>query len=177
MIVVVTGHRPKTLNNIYDLKDQLYINIGFKIRNLLLEKLQNLKEDEKLELVTGMALGIDTVFALVGLKLKREYGDKVRIHCVLPCNGQESRWRSIDKERYCNILKKADTVKYVSNKAYADKTTMLKRDEYMVDLISKSSQEGMLLSVWNEVKSGGTWYTVNYANRNNINHINIHPYK
>lgn len=175
MIVVGTGHRPKKIWHIYNLYHPLYLEIGKEMRNFLLETIKSLKEDEILTIVTGMALGIDTLLALVGLKLKREFPGKVEIFCMIPCKGHSYKWSKADKERYKMILSQADKLEYSSNAKYTNYLTMYKRDEDMVDLLN--NKEGYILSVWNEFKSGGTYHTVSYAEENNKKVRNINPLK
>jgi Uncharacterized protein conserved in bacteria len=176
MIIVVTGHRPKgKLWDIYDLYHPLYLEIAREMRTYLLEAIKNLKEDEVLTLVTGMALGIDTLFALVGLKLKKEFPGKVRLFCMIPCKGHSKKWNKEDRKRYNEILSQADREEYSSQAEYSNYMTMYKRDEDMVDLLNK--EEGYVLSVWNGFKSGGTFHTVDYAEQNEKIVHNINPLK
>lgn len=176
MIIVVTGHRPKQkLWDIYDLYHPLYLEIGREMRTYLLEAIKNLKEGEVLTLVSGMALGIDTVFALVGLKLKEEFPGKVELFCMIPCKGHSKRWNKQDKQRYEKILKEADDTHYCSQAEYSNYMTMYKRDEDMVDLLK--NDHGYVLSVWNGFKSGGTFHTVDYAEQQGRVVHNINPLK
>lgn len=176
MIIVVTGHRPKQkLWDIYDLYHPLYLEIGREMRTYLLEAIKNLKEGEVLTLVTGMALGIDTLFALVGLKLKKEFPGKVRLFCMIPCKGHSKKWNKEDRQRYKEILSQADKEEYSSQAEYSNYMTMYKRDEDMVDLLNK--EEGYVLSVWNGFKSGGTFHTVDYAEQQGRVVHNINPLK
>ncbi|HHT7008389.1 TPA: SLOG family protein [Bacillus cereus] len=161
MIIVVTGHRPKKLNNIYDIYHPMYVSIGREMRDFILKQITLLEDGEKLRLVTGMALGIDTVFALVALKLKEKFPDKIILHCAIPCAGQEEQWSKIDQERYDQILSKADEIVMVSREKYKGKKTMFDRDEYMVDMLVV--ERGYLLAVWNGIPNGGTYHTIEYA--------------
>ncbi|MEC3270651.1 SLOG family protein [Bacillus thuringiensis] len=161
MIIVVTGHRPKKLNNIYDIYHPMYVSIGREMRDFILKQIILLEDGEKLRLVTGMALGIDTVFALIALKLKKMYPEKIILHCAVPCASQEDPWRKPDKDRYHRILHEADEVVFVSREKYVDEQTMYDRDEYMVDMLAV--ERGYLLAVWNGIPNGGTYHTIEYA--------------
>ena len=57
------------------------------------------------------------------------------------------------------ILKKADSVTLVSERYTPE--CMLKRNRYMVD------KSDLVIAVFNGIKSGGTWYTINYAQKKN----------
>lgn len=173
MIVVGTGHRPKKLWNIYDLYQPFYLEVGREIRKLLINDINNLNEGEKLTIVTGMALGYDTLLALVGIKLKREFPGKVSIYCAIPCKGHSNRWNKEDRKRYEHILSEADFVEYISVGEYANYMTMYKRDEFMVDLLDK--EDGYVLSLWDGFESGGTYHTIEYAKNKKKKIHNIKP--
>lgn len=175
MVVVITGHRPKKLWDTYNIYHALYIQIGKEIRDRLLQSISELKEDETITLVTGMALGIDTVFALVGIKLKERFPGKIKINCIIPCKGHSDRWQKPDRDRHALILKTADLVHYSSEGSYSGFATMYKRDEDMVDLLVNDGD--YLMSVWNGFKSGGTYHTISYAEDHKKATFNINPLK
>lgn len=84
MVIVITGHRPQKLYNIYNIYHPFYIKIGKEIRKILLNKVKILTDGDKLILVTGMALGIDTIYALITLKLKKQYPGIIELWCPPP---------------------------------------------------------------------------------------------
>lgn len=106
------------------------------------------------EAITGMALGVDTVFALAVLEL-RDKGYPIHLYCAIPCIGQDNRWPWSSKKQYHDILNQADTVTMVSNEPYSP-YLMQKRNEYMVDLSDK------VIAVWNGMP-GGTANCIQYA--------------
>lgn len=163
MVIVITGHRPKNLWNIYDLYNPLYIEIAREMRKFILDRMRLLDEGEKIILVSGMALGIDTLFALVAIKLKKEYPLLIELHCEIPCKGQPDRWSNEDKKRYIDILSKADVKHYTSQGGYTSYLIMYKRDEMMVDKLTQPKD--YLLAVWNSVEVGGTYHTISYAKK------------
>ena len=81
----------------------------------------------------------------------------VKLHCVLPCEGQADQWSASARELYCSILKRADSVLYVSREYTKD--CMLKRNRYLVD------HAACLLAVYNGEWRGGTAMTVRYARK------------
>ena len=101
MKISVTGHRPNKLYG-YDLNDPRYTTMKDNFKKLL-------KENECTEAITGMALGVDTIFALAVLELKDE-GYDILLHCALPCNRQCSKWNKESIDQYYEILSKADTI-------------------------------------------------------------------
>ena len=113
-----------------------------------------------------MALATDTWAAITVLTL-REKNPLVKLHCVLPCEGQESTWPATAQIRYRYILSRADTVEYVSH-TYHQKC-MLDRDRRLVDCAS------ILLAVYNGERRGGTAATVRFARKADREIIIIHP--
>lgn len=146
MRICVTGHRPGKLYG-YDLSDSRWERLKKVLKKILIEK-------ECTEAITGMALGVDTIFALAVLELKNE-GYDIKLHCAIPCRNQEARWSKKDQKLYNIILKRADSVRIVSNTGY-NLSVMQKRNEYMVN-----SSDGVI-AVWDGSKSG-TANCVRYA--------------
>lgn len=107
--------------------------------------------------ISGMALGADLDFAEIVLKLRKHY--PVTLECAIPCPDQTLMWNGADKLRYESILKSADKINLISERYTPD--CMLKRNRYMVD------KNEVLIAVFNGVERGGTWYTINYAKKNN----------
>ncbi len=103
-----------------------------------------------------MAEGTDTWAALAVLALKKEY-PALKLHCVLPCEGQADRWSASARELYFSILDRADDVTYVSREY--NKSSMFRRNRYLVD------HAACLLAVYNGERYGGTAMTVRYARK------------
>lgn len=76
MKICVTGHRPNKLYG-YNLSDPRWQRLKEQFKSIL-------KENNCEEAITGMALGVDTVFAFAVLELKNE-GYDIRLHCAIPC--------------------------------------------------------------------------------------------
>lgn len=158
MKICVTGHRPNKMYG-YDINDARWIALKEKFKTLLVENNCD-------EAITGMALGVDTVFALAVLELKDE-GYNIKLHCAIPCNNHSCNWIKESVDLYNDILSKADTVKLVSNKEYSP-WLMQVRNEYMVDLADK------VIAVWDGTK-GGTANCVHYARKSGKDVIRIYP--
>ena len=107
--------------------------------------------------ISGMAIGVDLDFAEIVLKLRNKY--PISLECAIPCPNQTLKWNETDKLRYESILKSADKMHIISKKYTPE--CMLKRNRYMVD------KSELLIAVFNEIEQGGTWYTINYAKREN----------
>ena len=111
----------------------------------------------------GGALGFDTLAAQTVLELKKEYPD-VKLILVLPCLSQTRGWSARDIEIYEAIKSKADKVVYTSQEY--TRGCMHKRNRHLVD--NSSSCICYLTE-----STGGTAYTVDYAQKNNLTVINL----
>lgn len=90
------------------------------------------------------------------LALKKE-NPALKLHCILPCEGQANGWSTSARELYHSILGQADEVVYV-DREYS-KGCMLERNRYLVD------HAACLLAVYNGEWRGGTAMTVRYAKK------------
>lgn len=153
-ILTVTGHRPNKISN------QLY-NIESDLSKIYIQFFKNYIMDicEKhpcrtIHCRSGMALGIDTLFAVAVLSL-RKYKFPVELECCIPCANHSSMWQQSSVDVYNLIVKFADQVTFVSNKPY-NNHCMQDRNVYMVN------QANLVLAVWDKT-SGGTANCVRYA--------------
>lgn len=105
----------------------------------------------------GMAMGFDLIAAEIVLKMKEKYGHIKLIACV-PCPSQERYFPEEQKKRYSSIIEKCDEVRILNDHYYNG--CMQMRDRYMVDNSS-------LVIAYYRTHTGGTYYTVNYAAKNN----------
>lgn len=157
-----TGHRPAKLPWKYDEEDERCATL----KAALAGQIEKLAEAGVTDFYSGMALGVDVWSAMAVLDL-REKNPAVKLHCVLPCEGQEIKWSIPAQTRYKQILSEADYVDYVS-RAY-HKRCMLERNQRLVD------SAAFLLAVYNGEKRGGTAATVRYAQKAGREIIYINP--
>ncbi|MDD4292249.1 MAG: SLOG family protein, partial [Clostridia bacterium] len=120
------------------------------------------------ECISGMALGVDTIFALAAINLQSIKGHNTRLVCALPCLGQDLHWQQQDAIRYGQILKLSDEVVYVSNQLYIN-GCMQARNQYMINRCN------VLIAVYNGDRRGGTADTVKRAQKAGKEIIFIHP--
>lgn len=175
--IVVTGHRPKKLNNCYNINDKIYIDIARQMRRFILSKMKELKNNEKIIMVSGMALGIDTIWALVALKLKKQYPNIVELECFVPCKDHSSNWFSeTDKRRHADILKEADKVNIADYEYKKDGPKVMQiRNIAMINSLEENSED-CVLAVWDGT-NGGTGNCVKSAEKKNIDVFKLHPFK
>ena len=121
MKISITGHRPNKMYG-YDIYNKQWTELKEKFKKLLVEN--NCEEA-----ITGMALGVDTIFALAVLELKEE-GYDIKLHCAIPCNRQCIKWSNKDIDLYYNILTKADTICGITEN----------KDKYVELIITKEMQ-------------------------------------
>lgn len=148
MIICVTGHRPNKLYG-YNLSDPRWQRLKDQLKSIL-------KENNCTEAYSGMALGVDTIFALAVLELKNQ-GYDIKLHCAIPCQNHSCKWNKESVAMYNDILSKADTITIVTDKPY-EPWMMQKRNEFMVDNSDK------VIAVW-DGSNGGTANCVRYAEK------------
>ena len=149
-ICAFTGHRPKYFPWGYDESDPRCT----ELRELLSKQIRLLVGRGYTDFLSGMALGVDIWAAQTVLTLREKY-PKLKLHCILPCIGQEKSWNEETKRLYYSIVKQADSRVYSSRIYYRD--CMLDRNKFMVD------HSNLLFAVFNGISKSGTASTVNYA--------------
>ncbi|MDE5722050.1 MAG: DUF1273 domain-containing protein [Clostridia bacterium] len=104
----------------------------------------------------GMAQGFDLTAAESVIEHKREYD--IKLIACLPCPEQSKTFTAANRERYEKLLKQCDETLVLSDEYY--KGCMHARDRYLAESCD-------LLVCFLRKKSGGTFYTVNYAKKLN----------
>lgn len=162
MKIAITGHRPNKLGNDYDLTSPLVLWIKAHIIDIL--DTQHIKNFGNLTLITGMALGIDTLFAQIAIE------NNIPFVAAIPCSGQDSKWILKSQKLYSDLITNTLCTRYyVSDKPY-NNTCMQIRNKWMVDNCD------LLIAVW-DGSSGGTSNCVKYAQSKNKKIIFINPKK
>ena len=147
-----TGHRPKSFPWKYNEVDSNCV----LLKEVLAAQIMRLADRGVTDWLSGMAQGVDFWAAEAVLSLRREK-PAMKLHCILPCKGQDTEWTASAQERYHSILCQADEVFYV-NQEYSSKS-MTERNRYMVN------HAAILLAVYNGVRRSGTGATVRYARK------------
>lgn len=157
-----TGHRPKSFPWKYDEAAPDCV----LLKEVLAEQIKMLADRGVTDWLSGMAQGVDLWCAQIVLDLRKE-NPALKLHCVLPCKGQESKWAISAQEHYRSILVQANEVVYVGQEYSRD--CMLKRNRYLVD------HSSFLLAVYNGTRRSGTGATVRYALKQGQEVIIIDP--
>ena len=147
-----TGHRPRKFPWGYNEADARCV----ALKETLAKEIAKLVNAGYTDFFSGMVEGTDTWAALAVLALKKE-NPALKLHCILPCEGQADEWSASARELYHSILAQADEVVYVSWE-YRE-GCMLERNRYLVD------HAACLLAVYNGEWRGGTAMTVRYARK------------
>ena len=111
----------------------------------------------------GGARGWDTLAARTVLKLKPSY-PSIKLILVLPCLTQTRGWRPEDIAEYERIKAQADKVVYTAQQY--TRGCMHKRNRHLVD------NSSVCVCHLNR-ESGGTAYTVGYAEKKGLEIINL----
>ena len=157
-----TGHRPHKFPWKANENDPRCI----ALKKTLTEQITALTKAGITDFFSGMADGTDHYCSQIVLTL-REKNPALKLHCVLPHEGQEKKWSNSAQERYHSILNQADSIEYVSRTYYDG--CMIDRNHRMVD------SADLLLAVCNGVRRSGTSATVNYARKMGREIIVIEP--
>lgn len=156
MKIAVTGHRPDKLGKEYLLVGPHTDYIRTQLLNAL-EPFMHLHPT----LITGMALGVDQLFAKIAIE------KDLAFIAALPCRNQDKLWPDASKRLYRELLSKATLVTYVHDGEYT-KSCMQERNEFMVDNCD------LLIAVF-DGSPGGTYNCVEYAVNNNTSILKIDP--
>lgn len=137
--IAVTGHRTARLQNKQE-----------EVREWIKEQLINLKACYKdIELLDGMAKGVDQIAALVAINLG------IPVKCYFPYKHKLSELESY-------IAAVAEEIDWGYDE-YPGKHAYIERDRRMVDDCD------VLLVVWDGKEEGGTYYTYEYAKQEKKN--------
>lgn len=160
VVLAATGHRPDKLGGAWDPRGFLPV-IG-RLRDDLVRR----AVVDELEIVSGMALGWDTIVAAAAV-MARDSGARVRLVAAVPFVGQESKWSDVTSLRwYARLLDVADDVVVVSPGGY-ERWKMMARNRWMVDRADR------VLACWNGTP-GGTAHCVGYARLVNVPVVNVY---
>lgn len=161
-VCAFTGHRPKSFPWGYEesARDCLLL------KEVLEAQITALAEQGVTDFLSGMAQGVDLWSSQIVLDIQKK-NPALKLHCVLPCKGQESKWAVSAQEHYRSILAQANKVVYVGQEYNRD--CMLKRNRYLVN------HSSILLAVYNGTWRSGTGATVRFAQKLNREVIIIDP--
>lgn len=150
--VCFTGHRPETIGR-----------SEFEIKELLRPVIIKSVNEGFRTFITGMARGFDLWAADIVLEYRESLSD-IHLVCALPMPNFEKKWNIREQNHYRDILAKADHAVLVSE--HYSKACFQKRNIYMVDRAAR------VIAAYNG-GVGGTYNTISYAKKKNVEVINI----
>ena len=156
-----TGHRPTKLPWRYDEEEPRCLTLKAKLRDAVATAYQSGYR----HFICGMALGCDLYFAEAVLALRRHHAD-ITLEAAIPCPGQDHAWAPDQRERYRRILEACDYETMVQD--HYGPGCMQRRNRYMVD------HSSLVIAVY-DGSSGGTRQTLEYAIRQRVDFVDIHP--
>ena len=112
---------------------------------------------------TGGAMGFDRLAASIVLEMKQNHPD-VRLHLVLPCEGQEEKWSPDEQEAYRKERAAADTVEVLS--PYYYEGCMKVRNQALID------RADMCVAYVTNPRSGAG-QTLRMAQKYNVSCVNL----
>lgn len=140
MIIALTGHRPHKFGP----------NPAAAARSIRAALRGILEEKRPERVISGMALGADTIWAEEALQLQ------IPVTAAIPFVGQESLWSARDKLNYEEILAHPLVTKVICAPGGASTHKYHHRNKWLVD------HSDALVSVWDGT-AGGTRHCLLYA--------------
>lgn len=157
MKIAITGHRPNKLGNDYSLTSPLIIRIKEHLESIIDKYAKH-----RLTLISGMALGIDTLWAQLAVE------NNIPFIAAIPDLAQADRWPPKSQTVYYRLLEKAQEVVNVSKSTIYKIEHLQQRNIWMVDNCN------LLIAVWDGTP-GGTANCINYAHSVKRFIIRINP--
>jgi len=122
-----------------------------QVRNKIKQVLTDLKEEhEELQVISGMAIGIDQMIAEEAIVLD------IPFIAAVPFKGQAGKWPEHVQDKYYDMIKKAAKTEYVNEPPFAV-WKFHDRNKWMVN------NSDLVVAFWDFVKKGGTYMTVQYT--------------
>lgn len=159
MKIAVTAHRPNKLNNEYS-GGPLSTWISYQMEAIV----NNYSSTSIPDFISGMALGGDTIWAWLAIKLG------AILIAAIPCKNQDAKWLQPSKDIYNRILSYKKCTKACNPERPYDKNCMQDRNIWMVNNCD------LLIAVWNGTE-GGTYNCLKYAISKKKEIIIIDPVK
>ena len=119
---------------------------GLWLRRMLRQEILRMAQEGVRSFLAGGALGFDTMAAQEVLRMRAEYLPDLELVLVLPCVGQEEKWRQRDAAVYRALLRQADQVVYMGQGYTKSKTFTFDRADGRPDAKTQTywTQKGRL---------------------------------
>ena len=154
-----SGHRPSKLPWGYDESDPRCVEFKEKLSAVI----GAVYDSGIKHFICGMALGCDMYCAEAVIRLKKMHSD-VTLQAAVPYRGQADSWNEYNRLRYDRIVDNCDEVTVLAE-SYSP-ACMAIRNRFMVD------NSSVLVACYDGM-SGGTWNTIRYAQKKDIEVIQL----
>jgi len=144
MNIGVTGHRPKHLNNEYNMDGVISKCIEAKF-------IQIFDEYKPDKIIVGLALGVDLLAVRAAKYLK------IPVRGYIPHDDHGKSWPEETQRLYKEITTGVEVLNPIGGPYYAWKN--LERNKYIV------GDSDLITAVWNYNKATGTGHCINYAKK------------
>ena len=144
-----TGHRPNKYPYLFDEKSAPYRALVSRLRT----EVQALIQDGYTHFLSGGALGVDTLAALLILDMKKENPD-LTLEMAVPCPQQADRWPEPDRRTHAFLCESADVLTVIS--PFYTPFCLFERNRFLV------SRADALIAVYDGTP-GGTRMTLSCA--------------
>ncbi len=145
----LTGHRPIKLPWVYNERQLNCIRFKEDLKILFIGAIKY----GLINFLTGMAEGFDMIATEILLDLKKTF-KHIKVIAIIPCVGQEKKWKAPQQSRYHKIIKKCDDC-FILSDSYTN-SCMHDRNKFMVE------HSSVVIACYNGTASG-TRNTIFYA--------------
>ena len=160
--IAFTGNRTLTSED-----GRSHNELRIPILNLLMKMLEKeYIENGITTFISGMALGFDTLAAVVVRELKRKY-PKIQFIAAVPFIGQEEKYPPQDKKLYKQLLNAADYTIVVSGKGFSNQAYH-DRNDFLIENASK------MYAYHNGKPRSGTGSTIRKALKQGVMVVNLY---
>lgn len=156
-----TGHRPGKLPWGFNEEDPRCLALKQKIADAVDAAYQSGFR----HFICGMAQGCDLYFAEAVAALRSRRGG-ITLEAAIPCPQQADRWPAPERRRYLALLSTCDYESVIQD--HYSPGCMQRRNRYMVD------HSALVIAVYDGMP-GGTRQTLEYAIRQHVAFVDIHP--
>lgn len=156
MVLCITGNRPEKFPFDYRIGASIQMNA---YRTCIKKLAADYLREGYTHFITGMARGVDLDFALEIISCRKSFRQYagVTIEAAIPFRDQADNYSPRARRDYDAVLASADKITYVCEEYASD--CYFRRNRYMVD------NADAVLALWNGEERGGTFYTINYAQK------------
>lgn len=163
MKLAFTGHRPELL----PFGENELSAAAIRAKTMILDEILSSAAKGCDTFLNGGARGGDIIFAEQVLLVKATEYPNIRLITVVPHEGQANSWTEAWRERYFRIHELSAEVITLASRYSRDCYHV--RNRYLVDNADR------LLALYNGCATGGTAYTIKYAQQKNREIIVIDP--